>query len=304
MIGKLKKMVRSEIWNFGYYDMNQLLQEASAASQSDEAMLRLLDELMQRPGIYDSDKAEYVLRKIALLEKMGKKKEATAAVKQYLHLPEVRKHEVEKAVERKDMNKALSLIKDGQKIAEEANGNIREWKELELDIYRRTHNKSRQAELCRELFVLRGGSIDYYRELKQLVDKKEWKTFLAKMLSDTNMHAWYSSSIEADIYVEEQDWQLLFELLMDTKHHSLDMFDNYTHYLKATHSAELLAEYISILKEYASRNMGAKHYSRMRQSMEAMQKMENGKTATHQLADYFREVYRRRPSFMAEIKKF
>ena len=304
VIGKLKKMVRSEIWNFGYCDMNRLLQEASAASQSDEAMLCLLDELMQRPGIYDSDKAEYALRKIALLEKMGKKNEATATVKQYLHLPKVRKYEVEKAVERKDMNKALSLIKDGQKIAEEANGNIREWKELELDIYRRTQNKSKQAELCRELFVLRGGSIDYYRELKQLVAPKLWKTFLTKMLCDTNMHAWYSSSIEADIYVEEQDWQKLFELLMDIKHHSLDMFDKYAHYLKATHSAKLLTEYVSMLKEYASRNMGAKHYSRMRQSMEAMQKLEDGKAATHQLAEYFREAYRRRPSFMAEIQKF
>ena len=35
-IGKLKKMVKSEIGNFGYCDMNWLLQEASAASQSDD----------------------------------------------------------------------------------------------------------------------------------------------------------------------------------------------------------------------------------------------------------------------------
>ena len=82
------------------------------------------------------------------------------------------------------------------------------------------------------------------------------------------------------------------------------MFDNYAHDLKATHSAELLTEYVSMLKDYASRNMGAKHYSRMRQSMEAMLKLDNGKTATHQLAEHFREVYRRRPSFMAEISEF
>ena len=114
----------------------------------------------------------------------------------------------------------------------------------------------------------------------------------------------YSSSIEADIYVEEQDRERLFALLMDANHHSLDMFDNYAHHLKSTHSEELLTEYVSMLKDYAARNMGAKHYSRIRNSMEAMLKLENGNTAAHELAEHFREVYRRRPSFMAEISKF
>lgn len=76
VINKLKKMVKSEISNFGYCDMNQLLQEASAASQSDDAMLRLLDEMISRPGINDSDCAEYALRKIALLEKKGRMDDA------------------------------------------------------------------------------------------------------------------------------------------------------------------------------------------------------------------------------------
>lgn len=45
-------------------------------------------------------------------------------------------------------------------------------------------------------------------------------------------------------------------------------------------------------------------YSRIRQSLEAMKKLENGNAAAHQLAEHFREVYRHRPSFMAEISKF
>ena len=305
VIDKLKKMVRSEIWNFGYCDMSHLLQEASAASQSDDAMLRLLDEMMERPGLYDRERAEYALRKIALLEKMGRKDDAAKAIEQYLYMPEVRKREVEKAVGRKDFQQAITLIKGGQKIAEEKNRNIVEWKELELDIYRRTLNWPMQAQLCRELFVLERGSMDYYHELKKLTDSKEWKPFLAKLLSETNMHAWHSSRIEADIYVEEKDWQKLLTLLMDdAEHHSLDMLNEYAHHLKSTHSAELLTEYVGMLKDYAARNMGAKHYSHIRLSMEAMQKLDSGNAAAHQLAEYFREVYRRRPSFMAEISKF
>ena len=304
VIGKLKKMVKSEIWNFGYCDMSQLLQEASAASQSDDAMMRLLDEMMSQPGIRDGDRAEYALRKIALLEKMGRMDDAAKATTQYLYLPQIRKREIEKAVGRRDFQNAIKLIKEGQKIAEEEDQSFAEWKELELDIYRRTLNWPMQAQLCRELFVLEGGSMDYYHELKKLTDSKDWKPFLAKLLSETNMDAWCGSSIEAEIYIEERDWERLFALLMDAKHHSLDMFDSYAHHLKSTHSEELLAEYVSMLKDYAAQNMGAKHYSRIRQYMESMLKLENGKIVANELAEYFREVYRRRPSFMAEISEF
>ena len=82
------------------------------------------------------------------------------------------------------------------------------------------------------------------------------------------------------------------------------MFDNYSHYLKSTHSDELIAEYVSMVKDYATRNMGAEHYRRIRLAMEAMQKLKNGKAAAHQLAERFRDVYRRRTSLMAEISKF
>ena len=304
VIDKLKKMVKSEIWNLGYCDMGHLFQEASAASQSDDAMLRLLDEMMSKPGLYDSDRAEYALRKIGILERNGRTDEAKNAIKQYLYLPEVRKREVEKAVEQKDYAEAIRLIKDGQKTAVDNTRSTKEWKELELDVYRRTNDKAKQIELYRELFVLERGSMDYYHELKKLIDAKEWKAFLAKLLSETDMQAWYSSSIEADIYVEEQDSERLFALLMDANHHTLDMFDKYAHYLKSTHSDELIAEYISMVKNYATRNMGAKHYSRIRQAMEAMLKLNNGKAAAHQLAERFRDVYRRRPSLMAEISKF
>jgi hypothetical protein len=304
VIGKLKNMVKSEIWNFGYCDMDHLFQEASAASQSDDAMLRLLDEMMSKPGLYDSDRAEYALRKIGILEKNGRTDEARKTIKQYLYLPEVRKREVEKAVERKDYAEAIRLIKDGLKIAVDNNRSTREWKELELDVYRRTNDKAKQIEQCRELFILERGSMDYYHELKKLIDAKEWKAFLAKLLSETDMQTWFSSSIEADIYVEEQDTERLFALLMDANNHTLEMFDQYAHYLKSTHSDELIVEYISMVKDYASRNMGAKHYSRIRQAMEAMLKLNNGKAAAHQLAEHFRDVYRRRPSLMAEISKF
>ena len=44
--------------------------------------------------------------------------------------------------------------------------------------------------------------------------------------------------------------------------------------------------------------------SRIRQAMEAMLKLNNGKAAAHKLAERFRDAYRRCTSLIAEISKF
>ena len=165
-------------------------------------------------------------------------------------------------------------------------------------------DQQKQQAVCRELFICEGGSMENYKRLKKLVTAQEWPDFLSTMLSQTKMHAWFSDSVEADIYVAEHDDERLFNLLMRDDHHTLSMFDKYALKLHKEYAPQILTEYVVMLKDYASRNMGAKHYSRMRQSMEAMQKIAGGKVAAHQLAEFFRATYRRRPSFMAEISKF
>ena len=71
-VDKLKNMLRSELWNMGYVDTDGLLRRATAASQTDESMLRILDGLIsETPPDYDLVK--FVRQKIALLDKMGPK---------------------------------------------------------------------------------------------------------------------------------------------------------------------------------------------------------------------------------------
>ena len=299
----LRKKLRCELWNMGYLDTGDLLRRATAVSQSDESILRLLDGLISEAS-YESDIVKYVRQKIALLEKMGQEKKAQDVISNYLYLPDIRKDELRKTLDKKDYKKAFSLVEGGLKIAKEKGNSTMDWMEAELEIHTRMGNKPMQLALCRQLFIHHNGSMELYERLKQLVSPKEWKAFLAQLLSETKMDSWYSSSIEADIYVSENDSDQLFSLLMGDRHHTLDMFDKYALHVRNEHSSEILTEYVVMLKDYAARNMGAKHYARIRYAMESMLKIKDGKTAAHQLAGYFRETYRRRPSFMAEISKF
>lgn len=296
----LRKMVKSDLDDYGYIDMNHLLREAMAASQSDDAMLAMLNEML-RETTREYELVEYVRRKADLLVKMNRKQDADATIKQYMHLPSIRKDEIRRLLDAGKLKAALTLAEEGNN---SGSGRETEWLEIEYDIYGRMGDQQIQQAVCRELFICKGGSMENYKRLKEIVPAQQWPDFLSTMLSQTKMHAWFSDSVEADIYVAEHDEERLFNLLMRDDHHTLSMFDKYAPKLHKEHAPQILTEYVVMLKDYASRNMGTKHYSRMRQAMEAMQKIAGGKVAAHQLAEFFRATYRRRPSFMAEISKF
>lgn len=299
----LRKKLKCDLWNYGYLDTDELLRRAVAASQSDESRLRLLDNIIAE-ATEDYDLGKYVREKVTLLDKMGRQQEKRETIEQYLYLPDIRKDEINKAMEEKDYPKALALAEDGIRIANETGKADKEWLETEIDIYSHMDNKEMQIKLCRLLFVRGNGRMDMYKHLKQIVSKEEWKTFLYQMLSETRMSVFFGSSIEADIYVAEKDTERIFNFLMDEPCHTLDLFDKYAVHAGDEHAPEILTEYVSMLIKYAERNMGAKHYYRIRQAMEAMTKLKDGKTAAHQLAELFRNTYRRRSSFLAEIKEF
>ena len=82
------------------------------------------------------------------------------------------------------------------------------------------------------------------------------------------------------------------------------MLDHYSRFVNDDHAEELLALYTCRLKNEAEQNVNSRAYRRMANSMENMKKLKNGNSAVHQLAEYFRKTYYRRPSMMAEMKKF
>lgn len=305
VVNGLRKMTKSEMNDYGYIDIDELLQEASAVALGDEAMLEMLDSMIKETT-KEYDLPSYVRRKVDLLEKMGRESDAEATIRQFLYLPEIRKDEVDKAIDDNDLERALRLAEEGRQIAVEkhVDWTETEWMKTKLNIYSRMGNTPNQISIARQLFVRNKGSMDYYKQLKSLVPQEEWKEFLSKLLGDTDMRVIFGSSIEADIYVAEGCSDSLFHLLMDKGNRGLDLFDNYARYVNKEHVREILNEYVVLTKDYAGHNMGAKHYIRIRRAMEAMCKLKGGKAVAHELAAFFRLTYPRRPSFMAEIKNF
>lgn len=302
-INVLRNAVKSQLHDYGYIDGNSLLREAIAASQSEEEMLETINQMLKETSS-EYELAEYVRKKVELLTKMNKTKEAENTVKHYLYLPSIRKDEINKSIENNQLDAAFKLAEDGRKQALKNDKIQNDWLEIEFDICGKIGNTQKQIEISRTLFVSKRGSKEDYQRLKKLIPKSQWPEFLTNMLNETKMGHFLGSSIEADIYVAEKDINRLFELLMRNDHHTMEMYNSYAHYVNDNHAQTIVSEYIDLIKTYASSNMGAKHYSHIRYSMENLQKCKGGKEAAHQLAIHLRDTYSRRPSLLKEINSF
>ena len=114
----------------------------------------------------------------------------------------------------------------------------------------------------------------------------------------------FGQSVIADIYVEEKEADKLFEIIMSHGRPNLDCLDRYAKYTGKGYAKQLLDAYTQLLKSDAQMNVNVKAYHRIAQAMSCMCRLHGGKQAAHQLAEFFRQEYHRRPKMMKEIRKF
>lgn len=145
--------------------------------------------------------------------------------------------------------------------------------------------------------------MDYYRLLKQSVPAEEWGTFYNELITQTPFpSAYWSSSIEADIYVEEEDRVRLVNFLR--RKSSLDILLNYSHYLKEDYPEDLLERFSSQIQEYADKSTGRSQYEYVAKALKALLKLKGGGEEVCLLVDVFRQAYKRRRAMMEILKDF
>lgn len=301
-----KSGLSDELSNYGIYNFNDMLMQVNALTQPEEETLNVLEQqIKQHKGAYNE--YEYVKRKIDFLRTTGRDEDADKEELAHMELPEIRLILVDRLAGKKDYDAALRLTNEGYLLAKakEHRGSTRRWKEKELELYELKGDKEQQIRLCSELFIMGGAGKEYYKKLKKLVDKGEWQFFLHQLIDRVHDKGigFFGQSNVADIYVMEHETERLYQLIKGEKHISLDVLNNYAQHTGNSHAEELLDVYIGLLKKEGE-TANVKTYARIANAMECMCKLHGGKAEAHKLAEYFRVNYRRRPSMMAEIKKF
>ena len=119
-----------------------------------------------------------------------------------------------------------------------------------------------------------------------------------------DMHFNFSSSVKADIYVEEEDYDNLKTFLVKTSSQSLDYMIKYAHHLIQSYPDEMLAIYNSKIQKYAEQNVGRNYYGYIVQVLKKMLEFPKGKEMTNLLVADFRIRYKRRPAMMELLREF
>lgn len=289
------------------YDVDDLMMQINLSIQPADKALELIDKLLEeRKDSYDL--YQLVLRKVDLLLGQKEQEKADDTIRQYLYLSEIREMEVEKLMEREQYDEAVRLLDEGIVLSkkEKYDRTTGKWLKLKLKIFERTNRTSEVIDTCRLLFISGREQLEYYHKLKTLIPKEQWKVFLDGMMKEVPFNGYFSfdGNVEAEIYVEEKENERLFHLLSSAEFGQLEALMRYAHHLKNSHSEQLIDMYISLLVDYAERNIGRKYYEHIAQALLCMQKLNGGKAAVKQLVEDFRTIYKRRPAMMEELRRF
>ena len=178
-----------------------------------ERTLQIIDQQIKTSSDYTQE--ALIEKKIHILYEFNHSEEADKTIVEFLHLPGVRKIRLQQLLEKKEYLPAVNLINKGIEIAEKKkhSGTINSWKEDLLEVYKLLGNKEKELELAKELFVKSNDSRKYYKLLKRITPKADWKNMLEWILKSLGDGSYYgANNLKADILIEHKMWDDLWSL--------------------------------------------------------------------------------------------
>ena len=303
-LSKLEDVTKSLAYEeYGLYEVDELLARVRGFALSPEEALEYLETLLaSRRTPYELDC--YVLQKVELLRRLGRDSEAEDTMDRYICLEAVREMRLEELLDAERFDDALKLADDGIALAgrEMFSDSAVKWMEKKLEIFERLGDVESSIDVCRCLFIVERGSMEYYYRLKKMVAASGFSSFLQDMISKTSSSTYGGHSVIADIYLQENDYDSLFSFLASAESHRLDLLKNYAHRLPSSYAKDLLALFVEDLRLYAKKNVGRNHYIYLARIMSDMKKLSGGAEISSVLAEEFRHTYRRRPLMLDELR--
>jgi hypothetical protein len=238
-----------------------------------------------------------------LIKKMEGETEAEKFIDQNLDNPDLRRKALEKALKDKNFEKAKSLAHDGiKKDADDKPGLAKEWYDWLLRIALAQKDEPHAVEYARDLFIdgFRHDQ-DYYGILKQFIKPAEWKSFVEELIYEIKRKDhWSNIDVIGEIYITEQWWDRLLELVSETRH--LPYIQHYEQYLSDKYPSELAVLYEKGITDYLKKMTGRDHYKEACRYMRRMIKL-GASDRVNKLVANLRKEYPLRKALIDELNK-
>src|SRR5690606_4189485 len=215
--------------DFGY-DMTVIFENLANQLGKTEIFMQFVEQRLNRSkqSSYDYDYIYFTELKVRKLSETGNEKEVEKIIEQNLEIPEIRKIEIEKYIEKQDFQKAKQLLNDGIQIAEKKNhqGTVHQWEKMLLHIAHFENDRKLIRHYTKKFAFSSSFDSTYYNQWKNTFEKEEWGTEIENTIKEITQRiskslrtfSWgnnYSTFLHylGPIYVQESYWERLMELI-------------------------------------------------------------------------------------------
>jgi hypothetical protein len=292
-----KKMFSGWDWHLG------ILEVAEKLAENETDVDLLISCLNKTESDYQSERAQMAI--LRLLQQYKTQKEVTQFIEANLSNSRIRKTEIQNAIEDKNFEYAKKLCKDGietDKISKP--GLAIEWYRFLLKIAQAENDISEIIKQATFLFVNDSRSEeDYFEIIKESTPVERWNSDIEKLINHIqtqSKNTWNARGLIRKIYIKQQWWDRLFELLKQTE--SLENIETEEEYLAKDYALELIQMYSNRLKNYVEKFIGREHYQKACRYLRRMKKL-GGETEVNSLIEHFRKTYPMRKALMDELNK-
>ena len=277
----------------------------------DEEMLRkklhMLDEKItkfQKENYSGDSYSSYygmvnnITARICLMEELNYSKQEIRDYRQkYRNFSEIRKMEIQEYLTDKKYEEAIAVLKESKKLDANQPGLVAEYSQQLIQIYeKRNMQKEYAEELQYQVFGCMQDNLKYIVKLKKLCSETEWEEQRERFLKDET-----SSWIRYEFLVEEELFARLFREIQ--KNNSVYEFDQYEKVLKKHLPNEVRDMYVRYVKNEAVQTADRKAYKYLMSYLKKITKYPDGEKIARDIAECWKQDYKRRPAMMDELRK-
>lgn len=283
-------------WHIGILRLAALLLKTE---EETERIFKQIDKAQRSD--YEIERAQNI--KYEILLKTKGENAAKKYLEQNITNSKLRRVAIQKALEKRDFEKAASLAENGVSYdLKDRPGLAKEWYDWLLKIAQAQNDSEKIIEYARLLFIDNfRNEQDYYMIMKQQVKPEEWNAFVEAVIQDiTTKKRWLDIGLIASIFIKEEWWNRLLELVK--KSPDLNTIDRYEKHLSKNYSKEIIELYANGILNYMKNSMGRDHYQNACRYIRKIIKM-GGRDKANGIISYLRAEYPKRKALMEELDK-
>ncbi len=262
-----------------------------------------IDKVQKENYSGDSYSAYYgmvnnITARIRLMEELNySKREIREYRQKYRNFSEIRKMEILEYLSGRKYEEAVAVLKESKILDADKAGLVAEYSQQLIEIYeKRSMQKEYAQELQYQVFECMQRDLEYIVKLKKLYSETEWEEQREKFLQGKT-----STWIRYEFLVEEELFGRLLQEIQ--KNNSIYALDQYEKVLKKHLLNEVRDMYVQYVKNRAVRTADRKAYKYLMSYLKKIAKYPDGKKIARDIADCWKQEYKRRPAMMDEIRK-